>query len=83
MKFWSIRGMILNIMMSIVVGAAIFVGWNLGRNLGESPLTNEQVIDLYITNETEISVLWVEMTEQGVDASMRDAVEEWQRMNGE
>lgn len=71
--------MILNIMMSIIVGAAIFVGWN----LVEYPLTNEEVIELYIANEPEISALWLEMGERAPDTTMRDAVEEWQRIQGE
>ena len=46
-------------------------------------ITNEEVVEIYTANEKEISALWLEMTEQGVDTSMRGAVEEWQRINGD
>lgn len=39
-------------------------------------LTNSEVVELYATHEEEISAIWGRM---GESATMRDAVEEWQR----
>lgn len=46
-------------------------------------LTNDEVLELYFSNETEISALWIDMADRGINASMRDAVEEWQRTKGD
>ena len=42
----------------------------------DAPLTNQEVVQIYAENEEEIAAIWVEL---GDEATMRDAVEEWQR----
>ncbi len=66
---------------AVIFGIGFLVGFAIPYP-ETSELTNEEVVELYIANEAEISVLWVEMTERGIDASMGDAVKEWLRRKG-
>ena len=48
----------------------------------DNVLSADEVVRLFQDNFDEINAIWTEMGNGGIDATMRDAVEEWLRRKG-